>query len=263
MPGTPNETGHYKNVANFKKLCTHVQTFAKYNPAREVLKLPNLLAQHEAATTMMTSLNTAETNDKKAAKERAKAFYGFSEFATSIVSELESAVPDSHLIPQAHHILAKIRGTRIGKFKEEPPTPPATPTDESAAAGNATDTPADEPNHRSVSQRSFDAIEDHLDKLVTVIEAEPAYVSGVPELQPVALRTYWDDLKQANRTAFDSGVVLTNMRKLRTELLYQDVTGLVPMARAVKKAVVGAYKTNSPEYKQISGISFRDLSDKK
>ena len=263
MANTPNETGHYKNVANFKKLCTHVQTFPKYNPARDALKVPTLLAQHDAAETMMTSLNTAETNEKKAAKERATAFYGFSEFATSIVSELESAVPDSHLIPQAHHILAKIRGTRILKLKEESTTPLTTPTGESAADGSGTDTTDDEKMHRSVSQRSFDAVEDHLDKLVTVIEGEPAYQTGVPELQPNALRTYWDNLKQTNRTAFDAGVVLTNVRKLRTELLYQEVTGLVFIAKAVKKAVVGAYKTTSPEYKQISGIPFRDLSKKK
>ena len=256
-----NETGHYKNVANFKKLCAHVRSFSKYNPARDALKVPQLLAQHDAADAMMSDLHTATTAETKARKERSVLFKAMPEFATRIVAELEASVPDSSVLPQARHQSAKIHGARIGKKPVAETTPPA--TQESAAGTQAGEsTPAESPKSHSASQRSIDAMLDHLDKLITVIEGEPNYLSAYPDLQPIALRTYWDTAKQLDRTAVDTNVVASNMRNLRTEQLYHESTGIVQTARSVKKSMLVAYTAQSSEYKQIKSISFRKLKSK-
>ena len=259
MSKTPNETGHYKNVANFKKLCSHLQSLPEYNPPRDALKPVQMLAQHDAAEQMMTSLHTATTAEKTAAKARAVRFTKLPRFTTRLLAEFEAAVPDAIGLAQARHHLAKIQGVRIGKKPKNAEAKPATETPV-AATGEGTPAETQTPKSNSASQRSFDAVLDHFDKLLTVIEGEPGYQSARAEMQPIGLRTFWETAKQTNRTAVDANVVATRMRNLRNELLYKEVTGVIAVALAAKKSVLSVYEATSPEYKQVRGIRFRDLS---
>ncbi len=254
MAKSTSETGHYKNVANLQKLALYVQSLPKYNPARESLKVDNLLRQYNETDSIMEELKAAETAEARTSAERYTPFLQLTSFSTRVVAELESAVPDTNLAGLARGLLAKIRGTRIGKEQEAPEEHTATGPEE----GQAPETG----KQKSVSQRSYDALIDHFDKLIDVLEAEPNYRTNQPDLDLKALHTKLDQLSALNTAALQAANRANSRRNERQVALYTPVSGLVPTAMAVKGAVLSAYKAASPEYKKAASIAFRTLVKK-
>ena len=250
MEKSISETGHYKNVANFSLLIKYITTLPRYNPARSALQPSALNAQHLACDATMKGLSQAEVAETAAITARYVPFLALPAQSTRIVSEFESLVPGSNVLGLARTLQAKMNGTRIGKD-----TAAAVPD-----AGKTEDAAAGEGKSISVSQRSFDAMLSHYEKLIQVLEQEPGYTSNTNELTIPGLRAHLAHLKALNDTAATATLNAVRMRARRQEDLYTPVVGLVPIAKSVKMAVLAVYKASSPEYKKAAAIPFRTLT---
>lgn len=70
-----SETGHAKNVANFQDLIEFVTAYgADYNPSKESLKLPQLIALKTAAENNLADVISKSTNYNNQVNQRISAF---------------------------------------------------------------------------------------------------------------------------------------------------------------------------------------------
>ena len=82
MPST-SETGHAKNVANFRSLIAFVTGYgATYNPSKNALKLAQLNSLANTGDTNLADIITKNTAYNTAVNNRIAAFDGLKQFAT-------------------------------------------------------------------------------------------------------------------------------------------------------------------------------------
>lgn len=242
MAHTTFETGHYKNIANFRNLiqfCTKLGD--AYKPSRSDLELTQLEAKLTQAADITDCIKTAEAKLTTAVNNRATVFTDLRKQAARIVNTLEICNPSSGTIGAARHHLSKIRGKRIGTVQE----PAAEKTDQATA------------KHRSVSQSGFDALTDHFEKLVHLVATEPAYQPNEAELTNTALQTKLQQLAALNTAVADASGSMKLLISERQHTLYDPVTGLTAIGQAVKKYVKVLYMPGSKEVKAVSAFSFR------
>lgn len=108
----------------------------------------------------------------------------------------------------------------------------------------------------SASQQSYDQLIQHFDGLISVLASEPSYSPNETALQIITLQTKSQALKDANQVVSTAHTNVSNTRIERNQILYQEETGLVPIAADVKKYTKSVYGATSPEYGQIKGIKF-------
>ena len=71
-----------------------------------------------------------------------------------------------------------------------------------------------------------------------------------------ALQTLLADFKTKNEAVKNTQMLLSNARISRNKYFYDKENGLVKVAANVKKYVKSVFGAASPEYKQVSGLSF-------
>ena len=248
MP-SQNETGHAKNVANFKRVISFCVSCAdKYNPSKEALKLNNLQIKLQQAEQAMKEIKEAERNFNSATNQRMDTFRPLRKLSTRVVNALSSTEATAETIKDAVTINRKIQGTRAKAIKEEKPV------DENAAI------PPDKTI--SVSQQSYDQRIEHFDKLLTLVSAEVKYTPNETDLQVDALQSNLNDFNLTNQNVIDSYSLFVKQRNERDDILYNPLTGLVKIASDIKKYIISVYTAASPEFKQVNSIEFRTLLGK-
>ena len=105
---------------------------------------------------------------------------------------------------------------------------------------------------------SFDSRIENLDKLIKLISSVPAYAPNEEELKISSLTTLYNELKAKNTAVMQAVVPISNARITRNEILYKEKTGLVDVALDVRAYVKSIFGATSPQYKQISKISFKN-----
>ena len=234
-----SETGHAKNVANFFDLAAFVNGYGiRYNPSKAVLKHSNLLLIHTAAKQVLKKVVDSKTDYKTAVNARADEFADVSEYATQIVNALESSDATERTIEDAKGFLRKIRGERASKKKE-------------ATEGEP------KPVTHSASQTSFDQVIQHMDGIASILKNEPSYAPNEEELRTSAVYDKIEKLNDANNAVATADEAISNARLQRDNILYHNPDALTTVAAGVKSYTKSVFKANSPEFKQISGISFR------
>jgi hypothetical protein len=242
------ETGHAKNVANFEDLISFCSGYGvAYNPSRNALKIPAMQTLLTSSRTALQTAKAAKTAYDNATNNRETAFEGFRKLATRIINALDSTEASRLTVNDAKSINRKIQGKRAKKIEEVVPATPENPT---ASA---------EIHHISVSQQSYDSQIDHLAKLVVILTAEPLYNPNEADLKLTALNTYLTSLRTLNTAVINTATPFSNAIISRDTMLYMSETGLVDIAKAVKKYVKSAFGATSPQYKQISKIQFRHI----
>jgi len=108
----------------------------------------------------------------------------------------------------------------------------------------------------SSSQMSFDNRLDSFDKLIQLLGNIPQYAPNEEELKVSTLSNFYASLSSANVAAGQAETDLSNIRLTRNELLYKAGTGLVDVAMSVKTYVKSLFGATSPQYKQVSGLTF-------
>ena len=238
MPST-SETGHAKNVANFQDLIAFVTGYgATYNPNKNALKLPQLIALHTAAQANLAEVVTKNTLYNNKVNERVAAFKDLKSLSTRLINALQTTDATPEKIANAKTFNKKMQGVRAKAV--ETTTDPNTPA----------------PSTISTSQQSYDQQIQHLAGIISVLETEPSYAPNEVDLQIATLTAKQADLTAKNSAVATAYTNVSNSRIARDTTIYGADTGLFDIATEVKKYVKSVFGANSPQFAQIKGIEF-------
>ena len=243
MPST-SEVGHAKNVANFQDLIEFVTAYgATYNPSKNALKLPQLIALKASADATLADVITKNTNYNNKVNERITAFSGLKSLSTRLVNALQTTDATTETIGNAKTFNRKMQGKKASS--SQTPTDPNTPA----------------PTTISTSQQSYDQLIQHLAGLTSVLEAETSYTPNETDLQIATLQTKIADLTAKNTAVATAYASISNSRIARNETLYSSSTGLVETANEVKKYIKSVFGASSPQFAQVKGIQFKIIKN--
>ena len=239
-----SEIGHAKNVANFQDLIEFVTAYgATYNPSKNSLKLPQLIALKASADATLADVITKNTNYNNKVNERITAFSGLKSLSTRLVNALQTTDATTETIGNAKTFNRKMQGKKASS--SQTPTDPNTPA----------------PNTISTSQQSYDQLIQHLAGLTSVLEAETSYTPNETDLQVATLQTKIADLTAKNTAVATAYASISNSRFARNENLYSSSTGLVETANEVKKYIKSVFGASSPQFAQVKGIQFKIIKN--
>ena len=234
-----SEVGHAKNVANFQDLIEFVTGYgATYNPSKNSLKLPQLLALKTSAEAKLTDVISKNTNYNNKVNERMVAFSNLKSFSTRLVNALQTTDATTETINDAKGYNRKMQGKKTSTTQ--------TPTDPNAPA----------PATISTSQQSYDQLIQHLAGLKSVLESEPSYTPNETDLQVATIDAKIADLTAKNTAVATAYTNISNSRISRNETLYTGTNSIYETATEVKKYIKSVFGASSPQYKQVSGIKF-------
>ena len=243
MPST-SEVGHAKNVANFQDLIEFVTAYGTtYNPSKNALKLPQLIALKASADATLADVITKNTNYNSKVNERITAFSGLKSLSTRLVNALQTTDATIETIGNAKTFNRKMQGKKASS--SQIPTDPNTPA----------------PNTISTSQQSYDQLIQHLAGLTSVLEAETSYTPNETDLQVSTLQTKIAELTAKNTAVATAYASISNSRIERNETLYSSSTGLVETANEVKKYIKSVFGASSPQFAQVKGIQFKIIKN--
>ena len=239
-----SEIGHAKNVANFQDLIEFVTAYgATYNPSKNSLKLPQLIALKASADATLADVITKNTNYNNKVNERITAFSGLKSLSTRLVNALQTTDATTETIGNAKTFNRKMQGKKASS--SQTPTAPNTPA----------------PNTISTSQQSYDQLIQHLAGLTSILEAETSYTPNETDLQVATLQTKIADLTAKNTAVATAYASISNSRIARNETLYSSSTGLVETANEVKKYIKSVFGASSPQFAQVKGIQFKIIKN--
>ena len=239
-----SEVGHAKNVANFQDLIEFVTGYGTtYNPSKNALKLPQLIALKASADATLADVITKNTNYNNKVNERITAFSGLKSLSTRLVNALQTTDATTETIGNAKTFNRKMQGKKASS--SQTPTDPNTPA----------------PTTISTSQQSYDQLIQHLAGLTSVLEAETSYTPNETDLQVATLQTKIVDLTAKNTAVATAYASISNSRIARNETLYSSSTGLVETANEVKKYIKSVFGASSPQFAQVKGIQFKIIKN--
>ena len=239
-----SEVGHAKNVANFQDLIEFVTAYGTtYNPSKNALKLPQLIALKASADATLADVITKNTNYNNKVNERITAFSGLKSLSTRLVNALQTTEATTETVGNAKTFNRKMQGKKASS--SQTPTDPNTPA----------------PTTISTSQQSYDQLIQHLAGLTSVLEAETSYTPNETDLQVATLQTKIADLTAKNTAVATAYASISNSRIARNETLYSSSTGLVETANEVKKYVKSVFGASSPQFAQVKGIQFKIIKN--
>ena len=234
-----SEVGHAKNVANFQDLIEFVTGYgATYNPSKNSLKLPQLVALKATAETKLTDVISKNTAYNNKVNERMVAFSNLKSLSTRLVNALQTTNATTQTINDAKTFNRKMQGKKASASQ--------TPTDPNAPA----------PKTISTSQQSYDQLIQHLAGLKSVLEEESSYTPNETDLQVATIDTKIADLTAKNTAVSTAYTNISNSRISRNETLYTSDNGIFETASEVKKYIKSVFGASSPQYNQVSGIKF-------
>ena len=234
-----SEVGHAKNVANFQDLIEFVIGYGEtYNPSKNSLKLPQLIALRETAQTKLNDVIAKNTIYNNKVNERMVAFGNLKSFSTRLVNALQTTDATNETINNAKTFNRKMQGKKASTTQA------------------STDPNAPAPATISTSQQSYDQLIQHLTGLKSVLETEPSYTPNEIELQIATIDSKIADLSAKNTAVATAYTNISNSRISRNETLYTSEDGIYETAGEVKKYVKSVFGASSPQYNQVSGIKF-------
>ena len=234
-----SEVGHAKNVANFQDLIEFVIGYGEtYNPSKNSLKLPQLIALRETAQTKLNDVIAKNTIYNNKVNERMVAFGNLKSFSTRLVNALQTTDATNETINNAKTFNRKMQGKKASTTQA------------------STDPNAPAPATISTSQQSYDQLIQHLTGLKSVLETEPSYTPNEIELQIATIDSKIADLSAKNTAEASAYTNISNSRISRNETLYTNENGIYETASEVKKYIKSVFGASSPQYNQVSGIKF-------
>ena len=239
-----SETGHAKNVANFQDLIEFVTGYGiSYNPSKNSLKLPQLIALKASAEGNLADIISKNTNYNNKVNERITAFSGLKSLSTRLVNALQTTDATNETIGNAKTFNRKMQGKKASS--SQTPTDPNTPA----------------PATISTSQQSYDQLIQHLTGLTSVLEAETSYTPNETDLQVATIQAKIAELTAKNTAVATAYTSISNSRIARNETLYTSATSLVETANEVKKYIKSVFGASSPQFAQVKGIQFKVIKN--
>lgn len=238
------ETGHAKNIANFGTMISFVSGYGSaYDPSNTTIELAALQAKLAAASGSLDGVGTALAPWKTKVNDRETAFLGLRKLVTRVVNSFAASGANQNAIDDAKAIKRKIDGARAKALPQDDP-----------------ETPENESQGNSVSQRSYTQTVEHFDALIEFLTNNASfYAPNENDLKLTTLTAKATAMKSANAAVLTTATPLSNARITRDVDLYNETSGLVDVAALVKKYVKSLFGADSPQYKQISGLEFRKV----
>jgi hypothetical protein len=236
------ESGINTYLGHFRQLIDVCEGFgSSYSPVPKELQIANLKAQTRKIQTAITKVDTLLPDYLAAENARQEKFALLPPLATRVqATAIVLGLPNA-IVVHIKEVVRKIRGERAHKLKPEPV--------------DGTHEPA---RHVSVSQVSFNEQIEHLNQLIALVASQPAYTPAETDLTVAALNRLLTAMRSTNDAAMEAIVPLTAARQERDNLLYNDQTGMMGTALRVKDYVKAVFGANSPQYKEVRGIKFRN-----
>ena len=235
-----SETGHAKNIANFQTVIEFVMGYgSSYNPSKNSLKLPALIALKDTAENALTDVVTKNTLYNNKVNDRISAFSGLKTLSTRLINSLQTTDATKETIEDAKSFNRKMQGKRASDKQE------------------STDVNKEAPKTISTSQQSYDQLIQHLTGLKSILESESSYSPNEDDLQVNSLDSLISDLSKKNTEVAKAYTNVSNSRLTRNQTLYTKDDSLVETASEVKKYVKSVFGAKSPQYDQIKGIEFK------
>lgn len=234
-----SEVGHAKNIANFHRIITFVQSYRNYNPSKrelQISELNNLLNEAQNRLDFVLVKNVAFNN---AVNNRIIEFSDLKPLATRLVNALQVSNANQQLIKDAVTINRKLQGGSKAK--------PAELIDQNKPA----------PKTISTSQQSYDQQIQHFAALIAILASEPSYSPNETELTIDYSNQKQNNLIAKNNAVSEAYTIVSNARIDRNKILYNPENGIVATAIKIKKYIKSIYGAQSPEYEQISSIIIR------
>lgn len=231
------ESGMALNITHGMQIVDYLITYgAAYNPSNTAITVASLQAMNTQGQTLLDASNVKRQEKKVEVDARQVAFGDLKPLATRIINELEASGAPKATVQNARHYLNKMRGTRIIKINPDEPT-----------------------NHISASQTSFTEQIQHFTDLINVLSGCPEYNPNVDDLKLVALQQKRDAMISTNAAVSTKQAVWSTSRIERNQFFNAPVTGFVDTYLAVKNAVKAIFGASSPQYQQVSSLTFRHI----
>lgn len=236
-----SETGHAKNVANFQNLIAFVTAYGEtYNPSKNALKLPQLIALKNEAESKIADVITKNTAYNNKVNERLNAFSGLKPLATRLVNALQTTEASEQIIKDAKGFNKKMQGQRA-----------------TGTATNPTDPNTPAPKTISTSQQSYSQQIQHLAGLISVLKSEPTYTPNENDLKIETLLAKQNELTTKNDEVSTAYANISNSRIDRNKTLYTTDSSIFDIASEVKKYIKSIYGASSPQFAQVKGLEFK------
>ncbi|NTE04916.1 hypothetical protein G6M26_11465 [Agrobacterium tumefaciens] len=241
------ETGNAKNVANFETLITYLTSFGSiYNPSNASISLTSLNDKAKVARAVTEQVNRIMGANSSSIADRAQAFEPLSKLSTRIFNALKASNVTSATVENAATNHRKLQGRRA--------TAKLTDAEKQQMAASGTIV-----KQISASQQSFDSKLDSLEKQIYLLSTSPQYNPNENDLRLDTLTKLHKDLLQLNNNVILINAELGNARINRDNVLYNQADGMVTLALNAKDYSKSIFGTTTPQYKQISGISFKNV----
>lgn len=234
-----SETGHTKNVANFKTLIEYLTSLgADYNPSKPSLLIPALKAQNKDAEAASTQVNEVLLPPYSAAVDKQQELFSpFSKLVTRVNASFKSSVTNTEQIETFQSIIKRIKSTPSGKDKNvDPAQPPG--------------------GKKSISQQSYDYRLKSFGELISSLEANLDYAPNEAELKSATLRILYTKMKAATEKVDPAEAALINGRIARDKNLYAEGTGVFQTAKDIKEYIKSVFGTGSVQLKFINQLKF-------
>lgn len=258
------ESGHVRNLASLQKLTLLCTNFGvAYNPAPVNIKVAGLNTLYTNADNALTAVKNTKNDWKNATNAREIAFAPLSALSTQLLGILQSSGASKQTVKDFVSLTHKMRGERAKLTKAD-----AGKVEDAGNSTQALPLPTDPPPvvapvKHSVSQRSYDNIIEHFDKMIKLLATVPAYNPNELPLKIVTLQALLASLKTVNSVANDAYSKFQLARLNRNKFFYADETGMLDIARNVKNYVKGKFGASSQEYKSANAIRFVRVIKKK
>lgn len=240
-----SETGHLKNVTHLEDLISFCTSFGTlYNPSNPMLTIESLKIKQQESKDALSGFTTNRTKLNASIDMRRIEFDDLKSRATRAYNNFSVSGVDNLIVLNAKTHLNKLQGYKKRK--------PETPVSEDAA------TEAKEVKKISTSQQSYDRQIDHFASMIEVFTQSGTHNPNEADLTLPALNTKTSKLKEVNTTVINDFTSFSNGLIHRNDVLYNPLTGVVNTALMVKKYVKSVFGANSPQYKQVNSIEFRN-----
>lgn len=241
---TFSEKGHARNVANLGTLISFATGFgADYNPSKKEISLAALNALRDEAGKDLALVNTHFANWVVAVQAQQTQFARLNIRLTRIINAVANSEVLPAVITTAKALNRKLQGSGSRKAREL-----------ALAEGNNT---AEEATKTiSTSRQSHESRIENLERLVQLLSEQPGYAPNEPDLNLSALQSLLADFKARNEAVKNAWMMLSNARISRNNRFYQAESGLVELAADVKRYVKSLYGAGTPQFKQVSSLSF-------
>lgn len=242
---TMYETGHAKNAANFEDLISFCIGYdAIYNPSKKSIQIAELNILYSNTKTTLANVIITKTAFSNATNTRQTAFKQLKKLCTRIINALDATDASDKLIKDAKTINNKIQGKRSNQKNKSLTTSEKSETESKTI---------------SVSQQSYDNLIENFAKLIEIINSESTYTPNESDLKITTLINVLTTLKNTNTTVINAYTNYSNAIIKRNHILYESQNGLINTAISVKKYIKSVFGTTSPQFKQISGLTFKKL----